>query len=142
MPLSSDPKARERQLANLKPQAPLRHGAYSAERLKPVREAILCELLASFPNVRRDRLELLAQRRARIALLSEYIDVVGVIAHRKRGTTYPAVERLQREEAAYSAELTRIEEMAREATPANPKAALDTYLAETYGDENEGDDPA
>ena len=44
------PESRARQLANLKPQmAAVKHGAYSAERLKPVRARVLAELAASFP---------------------------------------------------------------------------------------------
>ncbi len=126
------PESRARQLANLTPAAAVRHGAYSAELLKPERERVLSELLVSFPNVRRDRLELAAAQRARITLLSAYLDAVGVIRHRKNGTTYPAVALLQREEAAYRAELSKIEDLAREATarPGDVQALLDAMAAD------------
>jgi hypothetical protein len=106
------PDAQRRQRENLTPAAAVRHGAYSADKLQPERERVLGELLASFPGVRRDRLELAAAQRARIVLLQAYVDAVGVIRHRKRGETYPAVTLLQREEAAYRAELARIEDLA------------------------------
>lgn len=129
MPLSSNSDARARQLANLQPRAPLKHGAYSAERLQPERERILGELLASFPGVRRDRLELAAAQRARIVLLQGYVDSVGIVKHRGRGETFPAVTLLQREEAAYRVELTKIEELA-SAGAANGVPSLQAILAE------------
>lgn len=129
MPLSADPKSREKQLANLKPQAKVAHGAYSAELLMPERERILDELLTSFPNVRRDRLEIAAAQRARITLLAAYVDAVGVIRHRGRGETFPAVALLQREESAYRAELSKIEDLARGAASADPHAILRAIVA-------------
>jgi hypothetical protein len=89
----------------------MKHGAYSAEMLAPERERVLAELLASFPGVRRDRLEIAAAQRARITLLQAYADTVGVLRHRGRGEAYPAIGLLQREETAYRAELTKIEEL-------------------------------
>jgi len=108
-------ESRARQRSNLKPQASVRHGAYSADVLQPERERILGELLSSFPSVRRDRLEIAAAQRARITLLQAYVEAVGIVRHRKNGTTYPAVALLQREESAYRAELSKIEDLAREA---------------------------
>jgi hypothetical protein len=113
MGLSSNPTARERQLANLRPQSAVKHGAYSAEHLKPIRERVLGELLSSFPNVRRDRLDLLAAQRARIVLMTDYLDTVGVIKNRARGELYPALSALQREEASYRVELSKVEELER-----------------------------
>lgn len=105
-------ESRARQRANLQPRAPLKHGAYSAEMLAPERERVLGELLASFPGVRRDRLELAAAQRARIVLLTAYVDERGLITHRGRGSSPPAVTLLRQEEAAYRVELTKIEELA------------------------------
>jgi hypothetical protein len=106
------PEARARQLANLTPRAAIRHGAYSAEKLAPERERILGELLVSFPGVRRDRLELAAAQRARIVLLQAYVDERGLITHRGRGESPPAVAMLRQEEAAYRVELSKIEDLA------------------------------
>lgn len=130
------PQARARQRANLKPQSAIRHGAYSAELLKPERERILGEMLVSFPNVRRDRLEIAAAQRARITLLTNYIEARGIIAHRGRGSTFPAVDRLQREETAYRAELTRIEDLHREAgaKPGDVQTLLRAMRADADGD--------
>lgn len=109
------PASVRRQKANLQPLAAVRHGAYAAEHLKPERERVLGELLQSFPSVRPDRLELLAAQRARIVLLEAYVEAVGIVRHRGHGTTYPAVTLLQREESAYRNELTRVEELQRQA---------------------------
>jgi len=138
VPLSSDPVARERQLANLTPRSAVTHGAYSAELLKPERERILDELLASFPNVRRDRLELAAAQRARIVLLSAYVDSVGVIRHKGRGDTFPAVAALERAEAGYRAELGKIEDLAREAS-SSPRGAQALLTAMTAGNGGDGE---
>lgn len=127
-------EARERQRQNLKPRASVTHGAYSADKLAPERERVLGELVASFPSVRRDRLEIAASQRARITLLSAYCDAVGVIRHRARGTTYPAVQLLQREESAYRVELTRIEELHSAAGNTDPHAALAAITAELSED--------
>ena len=97
----------------MKPQAAVKHGAFSAEHLEPERKRVLGDLLASFPSVPRDRLDLAAGQRARITLLQAYVDTVGVIANRKTGKTYPAVALLAREEAAYRTELAKIEELSR-----------------------------
>jgi hypothetical protein len=124
------PEARARQRANLTPAAAVQHGAYSADRLQPERERVLGELLASFPGVRRDRLEIAASQRARITLLTAYVEARGIIAHRGRGSTYPAVTLLQREESAYRAELTRIEELhVATGSGAGSLAAIETEYA-------------
>jgi hypothetical protein len=132
------PAARAKQLANLTPRSAVKHGAYSAEYLAPERERVLRELLESFPGVRRDRLELAAAQRARIVLLQAYIDSVGVIKHRGRGETYPAVGLLQREEASYRVELARIEELARARRPWDALA----QLADDNDDQEVDDDEA
>ena len=41
------PEARQRQLANLTPQGAVKHGAYSADLLKPERERVLEALLGA-----------------------------------------------------------------------------------------------
>lgn len=112
-----------RQTGNLRPTAAVKHGAYSAEKLKPERERVLSELLTSFPSVRRDRLELAAAQRARIVLLQAYVDERGLITHRGRGSSPPAVALLRQEEAGYRAELSKIEDLAREARADPAEAA-------------------
>ena len=126
--------SRGRQVSNLRPMAPLKHGAYSPQTLRPERERVLDELLASFPGVRRDRLELLAGQRARITLLTAYVEERGLITHRVRGTSPPAVSLLRQEEAAYRAELSRIEDLARERRPWDALAEL--------SDHHDQEDPA
>jgi hypothetical protein len=123
------PEAEAAQLANLTPLAPLKHGAYSAERLRPERERFLSELQAAFQGVRHDRLELAAGRRARIELLRAYLDDVGMIAHRRRGTFRPFLAVLQKDETAYLAELAVIEELAAKSPPGgtSPQAVIDRH---------------
>ena len=120
------PESRARQLANLKPQtAAVKHGAYSAERLKPVRARVLAELAASFPGVRTDWLEMAAAKRARIVLIQEFVDERGIIKHRQRGEFYPVLSLLERLETAYTNDLRRIEELARERRPYDALAELE-----------------
>ncbi len=134
--------SRARQRANLQPQSAIKHGAYSAAVLGPERERVLGELVASFPSVRRDRLEILAAQRARITLLQAYVEARGVIAHKGRGSTFPAVDRLQREETAYRAELTRIEDLHAAAGDGLPGDALAAIVAELAEDDDEEGDSA
>jgi hypothetical protein len=122
-------EGQQRQRANLTPTAAVKHAAYSEGELRLAREAILGEMVGSFPAVRRDRLEIAAGQRARIKLITDYIDGVGIIAHRKRGTFHPVIALLQREEAAYRAELTRIEELHDQAG-ANAGRTLEHVLGE------------
>lgn len=137
-------EAQAKQLAALKPRAAVRHGAYSATELQPEYERVLQELVASFPAVRHDRLHIAAEQRARITLLGRYIHQVGLIRHRGRGETFPAVALLQREETTFRAELTKIEDLQREAGEAqrvDPRAALRAEV-DGHAVEDGGDDAA
>jgi hypothetical protein len=133
------PESRQRQRANLKPAAAVQHGAYSADRLQPARERVLDELLVSFDRVRRDWLEVAAAKRARVELLTAYADARGVIAHKGRGSTFPAIALLQREEASYCSLLERIETMQREAGAASAQDRVEAHLRAAYDGEG-GDD--
>lgn len=50
MPLSSDPEARKRQLANLRPDAALKHGAASERLIRERRTELVAELHTEYPN--------------------------------------------------------------------------------------------
>lgn len=112
MPTSRDPAKRAKQLANLQRGRPS-HNAYDAAVLGPETLRILSELSARYTGVPHDRLEVLAHCRARITVLTAYINKVGVIRNRQNGETYPAVNLLAREEDRYRKELDRIEELHR-----------------------------
>jgi hypothetical protein len=118
------PESRARQLANLKSMDALKHGAYSAAMLRPARERVLAELTQSFPGVRVDLLQIAAAKRARIVLIQEFIDERGIIKNRQRGEFYPVLTLLERLETAYTSDLRRIEELARERRPYDALAEL------------------
>jgi hypothetical protein len=111
------PEAQAAQAANLTPQASLTSGGYSPAKLKPARRRILRELRVSFPDVRLDRLEVAAHKRARITLMQAFVDEVGLIQHRGRATLRPIVDTLRAEEAGYLGELSKIEDLQRKAAP-------------------------
>lgn len=135
--------ARAAQLANLTPAAAVKHGAYSPGALRSLRTAVLDELLTEFGlTVRRDWLELYAAPRARVLLLTEYIDEMGIVKHRKHATVYPAVERLVREETRCTVLLERIEAMHREVASVDPQHALHTVAAEIVAARDNGQNGA
>ncbi len=139
------PEARANQLANLRSPgaAALKHGAFSAAKLEPEARRVLDEMAASFPSVRRDRLELAAHQRARIALLARYIETVGIIRNRQRGETYPALGLLQREEGSYRAELATIERLQDAAGNGPRRTSLQAITAElAAGDDDQAPDDA
>ena len=90
MPLSSDPAARSRQLANLKATSAVKHGAYSATAIRPIRERLVAELTKAFPSATSEEIATQAMRMAQLEALGVYLDERGVIAHKRRGTIYPA----------------------------------------------------
>ena len=114
MPLSSDPQARQAQLANLRRGQPV-HGALTEATVRPRRERLLAELRAEFPSASERRLIVQAHRLAQLELLGEFADERGVIAHRRRGTVYPAAALAERIASAFLAEQDRLEAQAREA---------------------------
>jgi hypothetical protein len=91
MPLSSDAAARRRQLANLRTNAAVTHGAMSEPATRDARERYLTELLEAFPGATRVELEIQAARWAQLSQLSAFIDERGTIRHARRGDTFPAV---------------------------------------------------
>jgi hypothetical protein len=125
--LSKDPEKRARQLANIgkgKP-API-HGAYSAAVLEPETQRILDELTARYTGVPHDRLEVLAHHRARITVLTAYVNAKGIIRNQQKGEVFPAVKLLATEEAAYRREMDRVEDLSRagDSAPAITLAAI------------------
>jgi hypothetical protein len=113
MPASKDPVKRQAQLANLKRGQPV-HGASTEERVRPLRETYLAELRGELPNASERRLIVQAHRLAQMHLLGAFTDERGVIAHRRRGTVYPASALAERIASAFLAEQDRLEAQERE----------------------------
>jgi hypothetical protein len=88
--LSGDPKARERQLLSLRRPGSTIHGAYSATAIQPIRERLVAELTKTFPSATAEEIATQAMRMAQLEALGLYLDQRGVIAHKRRGTIYPA----------------------------------------------------
>jgi hypothetical protein len=101
VPLSSDPDARSRQLANLTRSAAVTHGAHSAAAIRPLRERHIAELSEEFPNATPPELAIQAQRLAQLQLLAEFLDDRGVIRHKRRGDVFPAAALAEKLAAAY-----------------------------------------
>jgi hypothetical protein len=122
--VSRDPVKRQRQLDNIKRKdVARRHGAYSAVALKAARVRVLDEMTVAFPSVRRDRLDLAASLRARIEVITAYVEQNGIFKNVQRGEPYPVVGLLERLEAAYRGELSKIEDLAR-AAPSDSLAGM------------------
>jgi hypothetical protein len=94
MPLSTDPVRRAKQLENLRPAGAVSHGAMSEGKLKPLRAEHRAALLRRFPQLDEHRLWLLSDLLARIDLVSEFVDVHGLM--RNTCQTYPVLELLTR----------------------------------------------
>jgi hypothetical protein len=90
VPLSRDEDARKRQLANLKATSATKHGAYSETAIRPIRERLVAELAKAFPSATSEEIATQAMRMAQLEALGVYLDERGVIAHKRRGTVYPA----------------------------------------------------
>jgi hypothetical protein len=128
VPLSSDPQARKAQLANLRKGQPV-HGALTESRTRPLRERYLAELRGEFPTANERRLIVQAHRLAQLELLGDFADERGVIAHRRRGTVYPAAAMAERIACAFLAEQDRLEAQA----PADATLRLQRHLASLPG---------
>ena len=94
MPLSPDPGARDRQLANLR-RGPVSHGTGSARRLGPVRERHARALRADYPQLDDRRLSLLADLLARIDVAARWLDRRGSVMTQD-GDVHPVVSDLDR----------------------------------------------
>ena len=136
MPLSNDPSARQKQLANLKTTAATTHGAQSEQAIRPLRERFVVELSAAFPSATKAEVAIQAQRLAQLELLGAFLDEFGVIRHRRRGDVFPAAAMAERIAANYERRAAVLLE--RERVSGSSGTDLETYLRETYGDGQEG----
>jgi hypothetical protein len=101
MPISHDPEKRAAQLANLRPDAAIRHGVYSEAKLAPLRERFAAELSDQFGRLATpDELALAAARRAKREVLNEWLGRRGLLADRRSGTVRAAVQLADRLQSA------------------------------------------
>ncbi len=129
MPLSSDPVARERQLANLKPSSALKHGARSEALIQAHSRAILAELEKSYPNESPMWLRLQSRRLAKIARLVAYLEGRPTeVLNQKSGKLNPAMEHEESLTKALLADFERAEQRRKDAG-ARPAAGLDALRA-------------
>jgi hypothetical protein len=115
MPLSGDPAARARQLANLKSSNAVKHGTRSEAIIQPLAEQYLAELVGEFPLASERVLRLQARRLAKLDRLASYLEDRGEIRHQRRGEVFPASAIEESVTAAFLATQTRLEAQAREA---------------------------
>ena len=72
------------------------HGASSESRVGPLRSEYLAQLKLEFPAADERVLIVQAGRLAKLELLERFVDERGVIRHRRRGDTFPAVALAER----------------------------------------------
>ena len=79
MPLSSDPEKRTNQLANLRPNAAVKHAAWYQEQLEPLRLKYQAELRERFPSADDDELAIQASRLAQMHILTRFLDAANPV---------------------------------------------------------------
>jgi hypothetical protein len=139
MPLSSDPQARERQIANLK-RGQLAHGANSEALIRPLAEEYLAELAGEFPNASERVLRLQARRLAKLDRLGSYLEGKGEIRHHRRGEVFPASALEESITSAFLSTQAKLEAQhaANGGRPGNTLAQIEAELAGD-GDGGDGD---
>lgn len=144
MPLSKDPDLRARQLANLSPNAAMRHGAHAERDIAPVRTEHLARLRLSFPSADDAVLTTQADRAAQIDLINAYLarrlGVGAVLRNRRTATVWPALEYAAKLASAYERQHERLEAQQRDSRD-NPGETLRS-IEQEYLDADGDDDGA
>lgn len=112
MPLSRDPNARSKQLANLSPNAAATHGLRSAE-VATLAESYLAELLLEFPTASQRVLRLQARRLAKVELCARYLNEHGLVRSKRTGAVRQVAEFEETLTKGFLAEQARLEERQR-----------------------------
>jgi hypothetical protein len=135
MPKSSDPAKAAIQLANLTPNAAVKHGAYS-QNIEPLRIEHLARLRTRFPSADDALLNIQAERAAQIDLIAEYLGqrpgVGAVMRNRRTATVWPARAFALKLESAYERLDERLERQEHEVAAEDPQAALNAHLAAAH----------
>lgn len=104
---------RARQLANLTPNAAMRHGAYAERDIGPLQTEHLERLTERFPGADSALLVIQAERAAQLDLISAYFGkrngVGAVMRNRRTATVWPAREYAVKLQAAYERQCERLE---------------------------------
>ena len=140
MPLSNDPAARRKQLANLKTTAAVTHGARSGALIRQAAAEHLVNLRAQLPSATTEELTVQAIRMAQIERLAAYVEQKGLIRNQREGTVYEAGRLLSQLSTAFERQHAVL--LARQQASGSAGTDLATYLAETYGDGQDGDGDA
>jgi hypothetical protein len=139
MGLSRDPRARQKQLANLRPGAAIKHGGSSQLLLEPLRERHRCELKADYPHLDGRRLAILADLLASLELACGYLDRRGLVADRRTLEVRPIVAHVDRWRREAWSMLAQLDAEQRAKTD-DPHAAWRALEAK-YAEEADGADP-
>jgi hypothetical protein len=115
VPLSKDPAARERQLANLRSSSAVKHGTRSEVLIRPLAEQYLAELVGEFPDASERVLKLQARRLAKLERIASFLEERGEIRHQRRGEPFPVAALEESVTAAFLSTQAKLEVQAREA---------------------------
>jgi hypothetical protein len=132
MSISKDPKKRERQLGNLRPDAATKHGLYSEARLEPLRERFRAELAEQFGAfAAADELALAADRRAKIEVINEWLGRRGLLADKRSGRPRAVLQLADRLQSAYERQLADLRRRGGGRAPSsNPGVPIQIELTE------------
>ncbi|MGZ6565262.1 MAG: hypothetical protein ACXVH1_38005 [Solirubrobacteraceae bacterium] len=106
----------------------MKHGAFS-RAVPELRKRFLAELAEAFPNASEAEITIQAQRLSQLELLGGFLDERGVIRHRRRGETYPALALMERIAASYERQAAVLREREGE-QGAEPTETLEQILEE------------
>lgn len=115
MPLSGDPEARKRQLANLRPDAALKHGARSEVAIRGRADELFAELSGLFPSASETTLRLQARRLSKLESISRFLEERGEIRNRRLGEPFPVSAMEESLTAAFLSTQGKLEAAEREA---------------------------
>jgi hypothetical protein len=110
MPLSKDPAARKRQLANLRSDGALKYGTRSEAAIQELSSAHLAELQRTYPGESDFWHKAQARRAAKIVRLGAYLEGrPSEVLNQRTGKINPAVELEESLTRAFLADLERAE---------------------------------
>jgi hypothetical protein len=105
-----------------------RHGAWSEQRVAPVRERHAAALRSQFDAVDERLLSVMAHRMAQYELLTAWLDEHGIV--KGRGEVFPAAQFAERLARNFEQQFDRLAEIQRDARRVDPHEALEAHLAE------------
>jgi hypothetical protein len=129
MPLSKDPAARAKQLANLKAENSTKHGARSEVLIRAESSEYVAELRRSYPAEGEVWVRLQARRMAKLARLAVYLEGrPSEVLNLRQGKLNPAMAEEESLTRALLADLERAEQRKKDAG-GKPAAGLEALRA-------------